>query len=85
VRHGGHTLELQPREYALLEFLMRHAGQVVTRAMLFESVWNYHFNAQTNVVDMHISNLRRKVSCNGRLPPMIVTVRNAGYILHVDS
>jgi DNA-binding response OmpR family regulator len=64
---------------------MRHAGQVVTRAMLFESVWNYHFNTQTNVVDMHISNLRRKVSCNGRLPAMIVTVRNAGYFIHAGS
>lgn len=85
VQRGGEALDLQPREFSLLEFLMRHAGQVVTRAMLFESVWNYHFNAQTNVVDMHISNLRRKVSCNGRLPPMIVTVRNAGYIIHADS
>jgi two-component system, OmpR family, response regulator len=82
VRRAAYTLELLPREYGLLEFLMRHAGQVVTRAMLFESVWNYRFNAETNVVDMHISNLRRKVNCNGRLPPMIVTVRNAGYIIH---
>lgn len=85
VQRAGQALELQPREYSLLEYLMRHAGQVVTRAMLFESVWNYHFNAQTNVVDMHISNLRRKVSLNGRLPAMIVTVRNAGYIIHADS
>ncbi|WP_236002178.1 response regulator transcription factor [Paraburkholderia elongata] len=85
VQRAGQTLELQPRELALLEFLMRHAGQVVTRAMLFESVWNYPFNTQTNVVDMHISNLRRKVSCNGRLPAMIVTVRSAGYIIHAES
>jgi DNA-binding response OmpR family regulator len=82
VKRADCTLDLQSREYGLLEFLMRHAGQVVTRAMLFESVWNYRFNAETNVVDMHISNLRRKVSCNGRLSGMIATVRNVGYIIH---
>jgi two-component system OmpR family response regulator len=60
---------------------MRHAGQVVTRTLLFESVWNYHFNVQTNVIDMHIGHLRRKVSLNGRMSTMIHTVRNVGYIL----
>ncbi|MFP6559018.1 response regulator transcription factor [Paraburkholderia sp. B3] len=82
VQRSGELIDLKPREYNLLEFLMRHAGEVVTRAMLLESVWNYHFGTQTNVIDMHISNLRRKLSCNGRLSAMIVTVRNAGYIIH---
>jgi two-component system OmpR family response regulator len=82
---AGQTIELTPRECALLEFLMRHAGQVVTRAMLFESVWNYHFNAQTNVIDMHIGQLRRRISLNGRLPGMIHTVRNIGYIFDAGN
>jgi two-component system OmpR family response regulator len=64
---------------------MRHADQIVTRTMLLEAVWNYHFNARTNVIDMHVSNLRRKVSLNGRLSAMIVTVRNAGYVIHATS
>jgi two-component system, OmpR family, response regulator len=81
-RRAEHTIELRPRECALLEYLMRHAGQVVTRAMLFEAVWNYHFNAQTNVIDMHIGQLRRRISLNGTLPAMIHTVRNIGYIFH---
>jgi len=85
VRRGGQLVELKPREYSLLEYLMRHAGEVVTRAMLLESVWNYHFNTQTNVIDMHISNLRRKLSFNGRLSAMVVTVRNAGYIIHATG
>lgn len=80
-QRAGQTLDLKPREYSLLEFMMRHAGQVVTRTLLFESVWNYHFNAQTNVIDMHIGHLRRKISLNGRLSAMIHTVRNVGYIL----
>jgi two-component system, OmpR family, response regulator len=81
-RRAGQTIELRPRECALLEYLMQHAGQVVTRAMLFEAVWNYHFNAQTNVIDMHIGQLRRRISLNGTLPGMIRTVRNIGYIFH---
>ncbi|MEX3843802.1 response regulator transcription factor [Paraburkholderia sp. BR10882] len=85
VRRGAQLVELKPREYSLLEYLMRHAGEVVTRAMLLESVWNYHFNTQTNVIDMHISNLRRKLSFNGRLSAMVVTVRNAGYIIHATA
>jgi two-component system OmpR family response regulator len=82
VQRAGETIELKPREYGLLEFLMRHADQIVTRTMLLEAVWNYHASPRTNVIDMHISNLRRKVGLNGRLSPMIVTVRNAGYVIH---
>jgi len=82
VQRAGETIELKPREYSLLECMMRHAGNMVTRAMLLESVWNYHFNAHTNVIDAHICNLRRKVTLNGRMPSMIHTVRNVGYLLH---
>ncbi|HTI16575.1 MAG TPA: response regulator transcription factor [Trinickia sp.] len=78
---AAQTIELTAREYALLEYLMRQAGQVVTRAMLFESAWNYHFDARTNVIDMHIGQLRRRISLNGTLSSMIHTVRNIGYIL----
>ncbi|WP_296650755.1 response regulator transcription factor [Paraburkholderia sp.] len=85
VRRAGQVVELKPREYGLLEYLMRHAGEVVTRAMLLESVWNYHFNTQTNVIDMHISNLRRKLSFAGQMSAMVVTVRNAGYIIHATG
>ena len=80
VRNGGRPVDLLPREYRLLEFLMRHAGQVVTRTMLFEEVWNYRSVEPTNVIDMHISKLRRKLDPdNGE--PMIRTVRGAGYML----
>jgi DNA-binding response OmpR family regulator len=85
VERAGEVIDLKPREYQLLEYMMRHAGQPVTRAMLFESVWNYHFNAQTNVIDMHIGQLRRKISLNGRLSLMIHTARNVGYILHTGK
>ena len=85
VERAGEVIDLKPREYQLLEYMMRHAGQPVTRAMLFESVWNYHFNAQTNVIDMHIGQLRRKISLNGRLSVMIHTVRNVGYTLHAGE
>jgi DNA-binding response OmpR family regulator len=82
---AGEVINLKPREYQLLEYMMRHAGQPVTRAMLFESVWNYRFNAQTNVIDMHIGQLRRKISLNGQMSAMIHTVRNVGYILHAGE
>jgi two-component system, OmpR family, response regulator len=85
VSRASTPVELKPREYQLLEYLMRFAGQPVTRAMLFESVWQYRFNAQTNVIDMHIGQLRRKISLNGRLSAMIHTVRNVGYILHAGE
>jgi two-component system OmpR family response regulator len=80
VRRAGQTLELQPREFRLLEYLMRHAGQVVTRTMLLEGVWDYHFDPQTNVIDVHISRLRGKID-KGFEPPLLRTVRGAGYSL----
>ncbi len=80
VKRGGTEIPLQPREFKLLEFLMRHAGQVVTRTMLLESVWDYHFDPQTNVIDVHISRLRRKLD-KGFERPHIHTVRGAGYML----
>lgn len=80
VRRGGRTIELQPREFRLLEYLMRHAGQVVTRTMLLEGVWDYHFDPQTNVIDVHISRLRQKIE-KGFDKPLLHTVRGAGYVL----
>lgn len=79
-RRAGKPLELKPQEYRLLEYLLRHAGQVVTRTMLFEGVWDYHFDPQTNVIDVHISRLRSKVDPPGS-SPLIHTVRGAGYCL----
>jgi two-component system OmpR family response regulator len=75
---AGQAIDLQPREFQLLETLMRHAGQVMTRTMLLEQVWNYHFDPQTNVIDVHISRLRQKID-RGFEPPLIHTVRGAGY------
>jgi two-component system, OmpR family, response regulator len=75
---AGQPIDLQPREFQLLETLMRHAGQVMTRTMLLEKVWNYHFDPQTNVIDVHISRLRQKID-RGFEPPLIHTVRGAGY------
>ena len=80
VRRGSKTIDLQPREFRLLEYLMRHAGQVVTRTMLLEHVWDYHFNPQTNVIDVHISRLRAKID-KGFDKPLLQTVRGAGYRL----
>lgn len=80
VNRAGQTLDLKPREFRILEFLLRHAGQVVTRTMLLESVWDYHFDPQTNVVDVHISRLRQKVDA-GFDRPLLHTVRGAGYRL----
>ena len=80
VRRAGTGIELQPREFRLLEYLMRHSGQVVTRTMLLEKVWDYHFDPQTNVIDVHISRLRRKIDRDFD-PPLIETVRGAGYAL----
>jgi len=80
VTRGGAPVELKPREFALLEYLMRHAGQVVTRTMLLEAVWDYHFDPQTNVIDVHISRLRSKLD-RGPGKPLIETVRGAGYRL----
>ena len=80
VRRGGQAIELQPREFKLLECLMRHAGQVVTRTMLLEQVWDYHFDPQTNVIDVHVSRLRRKLD-KGAATPLLHTVRGSGYCL----
>jgi two-component system, OmpR family, response regulator len=78
VTRGDRPISLQPREFKLLEYLMRHAGQVVTRTMLLENVWDYHFDPQTNVVDVHISKLRQKIDAEFERP-LLRTVRNAGY------
>jgi two-component system OmpR family response regulator len=80
VRRGETEIVLQPREFRLLEYLMRHAGQVVTRTMLLENVWDYHFDPQTNVIDVHISRLRSKID-KGFTPPLLHTVRGAGYMI----
>ncbi|AZU04577.1 two component transcriptional regulator [Glycocaulis alkaliphilus] len=80
VKRGGEDVLLQPREFRLLEFLMRHAGQVVTRTMLLEKVWDYHFDPQTNVIDVHISRLRSKID-KPFGSTMLHTVRGAGYRL----
>ena len=77
---AGKEIPLQPREYRLLEYLMRHAGQVVTRTMLLENVWDYHFDPQTNVIDVHISRLRAKID-KGFETPLLHTVRGAGYMI----
>lgn len=79
VTRAGRTVALQPREFKLLEYLMRHANQVVTRTMLLENVWDYHFDPQTNVVDVHISKLRQKIE--NREQPLLKTIRNSGYML----
>lgn len=81
VVRAGQTLNLQPREYRLLEYLMKHAGQVVTRTMLLENVWDYHFDPQTNVIDVHISRLRQKIDKDFDRP-LLSTVRGAGYRLN---
>ncbi len=83
VHRGGQLIRLQPREFKLLEFLMRHAGQVVTRTMLLEGVWDYHFDPQTNVIDVHISRLRQKIDKNFDRP-LLHTVRGAGYCVRED-
>jgi two-component system OmpR family response regulator len=80
VKRAGRLIELQPREYRLLEYLMQHAGQVVTRTMLLEHVWDYHFDPQTNVIDVHISRLRRKIDKDFE-KQLVHTVRGAGYLL----
>ena len=79
-KRSGTDIDLQPREFRLLEYLMRHAGQVVTRTMLLESVWEYHFDPQTNVIDVHISRLRAKID-KGFEVPLLHTVRGAGYMI----
>ena len=80
VSREGQEIDLQPREFRLLEYLMKHAGQVVTRTMLLENVWEYHFDPQTNVIDVHISRLRAKIDKNFK-QPLLHTIRGAGYSL----
>ncbi|WP_254472850.1 MULTISPECIES: response regulator transcription factor [unclassified Bartonella] len=80
VKRGDRNILLQPREFRLLEYLMRYAGQVVTRTMLLENVWDYHFDPQTNVIDVHISRLRAKIEKDFDVP-LLHTVRGAGYML----
>jgi len=80
VERDGETILLQPREFRLLEYLMKHAGKVVTRTMLLENVWDYHFDPQTNVIDVHMSRLRSKID-KGHASPLLHTVRGAGYMI----
>jgi len=80
VHRGDEEIALQPREFRLLEYLMQHAGQVVTRTMLLENVWDYHFDPQTNVIDVHISRLRSKID-KGFSQPLLHTIRGAGYMI----
>jgi two-component system OmpR family response regulator len=80
VTRAGQPIALQPREFRLLEYLMRNAGQIVTRTMLLEQVWDYHFDPQTNVIDVHISRLRAKID-KGFDTPLLHTVRGAGYMI----
>jgi two-component system OmpR family response regulator len=83
VRRAAQKIDLQPREFRLLEYLMRHAGQVVTRTMLLEGVWDYHFDPQTNVIDVHVSRLRQKID-KPFATSLIHTIRNAGYMLRPE-
>jgi two-component system OmpR family response regulator len=81
VRRNGQLIDLQPTEFRLLEYLVRHAGQVVTRTMLLENVWDFHFDPKTNIVETHISRLRAKLNA-GNKSDLIHTVRGAGYMIH---
>ncbi|MBI3343918.1 MAG: response regulator transcription factor [Gammaproteobacteria bacterium] len=84
VTRNGQRIDLQPREFRLLEYLMRHSNQVVTRTMLLEKVWDYHFDPQTNVIDVHISRLRQKID-KSFATPLLHTVRGAGYCLRAPA
>ncbi|MDT8344135.1 MAG: response regulator transcription factor [Thermohalobaculum sp.] len=77
---GGRRIELQPREFQMLDYLMRRQGRVVTRTMLLEGIWDYHFDPRTNVIDVHISRLRRKIDAEGERP-LIRTLRGSGYMM----
>jgi len=84
VSRAGRTIDLLPREFRLLEYLMRHAGHIVTRTMLLEKVWDHHFDPQTNVIDVHVSRLRQKLD-KGFATPLLHTVRGAGYTLRAPG
>ena len=85
VMRGNERVELQPREFRLLEFLLRHAERVVTRTMLLEEIWDFHFDPKTNIVETHISRLRSKLSRGGRDPELIHTIRGSGYVLRAPG
>jgi heavy metal response regulator len=80
VFRGGKQIELTPKEYSLLEFLMRHSGQIVTRTMISEKIWDYHFDSSTNVVDVHVSHLRNKIDKDFE-PKLLHTIKGVGYVL----
>ena len=84
VSRDDQDIDLKPREFLLLEYLMRHAGQIITRTMLLEAVWDYHFDPQTNVIDVHISRLRQKID-RAFDQPLIHTIRGAGYVLRAPQ
>jgi DNA-binding response OmpR family regulator len=84
VRRSGQKVDLLPREYRLLEYLFRNAGQIITRTMIFEAVWDYRYDERTNVIDVHISRLRKKLDPDGAAP-MIHTVRGSGYIFRAPD
>jgi DNA-binding response OmpR family regulator len=81
VRRGGREIALLPAEFKLLEFMMRNSGQVLTRTMIFEAIWGYHFDPGTNLIDVHLGRLRKKVELPGQ-PPLIRTIRGSGYAIH---
>jgi two-component system OmpR family response regulator len=83
VTRAGKRLELLAQEYKILEYLMRHAGEIVTRTMLLEKVWDFHFDPKTNIVETHISRLRSKID-KGFEKPLLHTVRGAGYVIRAD-
>jgi two-component system OmpR family response regulator len=84
VYRGETKIDLLPREFRLMEYFLRHPGRVITRAMLLEDVWQYHFALETNVVDVHISNLRKKIDTKG-VPSLIVNIRGAGFMLNANA
>jgi two-component system OmpR family response regulator len=84
VTRSGDAVELQPREFQLLEYLLRHSDQVVTRTMLLEGVWDFHFDPRTNIVETHISRLRSKIN-RGNDPELIHTIRGSGYSLRAPA
>jgi two-component system, OmpR family, response regulator len=84
VRRAGREIDLQPREFRLLEYLMRNAGRVVTRTMLLEHVWEFHFEPRTNIVETHISRLRSKID-RGFDAELLETVRGSGYLLRAPA
>ena len=84
VRRGGREIALLPTEFKLLEFMLRNSGQVLTRTMIFEAIWGYHFDPGTNLIDVHLGRLRRKVDAAGQ-PPLIRTIRGSGYAINAAS